>query len=389
MKAKILAILIILLATKVDAQVLINYGIPETSLSTSSTGVVTGTVYNLPTTYAAIVTWQVVADGSALSVNLEGSLDNSTFFTIDTQTTAAGGIKNFGFTAVKYVRISQVSRTGGTATTGTLIVNRGFINGGSFTLNNILAGDGTAGAPAYSFLSQPNTGFYFLNGNTVFTKSAVVKWLYGATELGYGSSYSIGWSSQVDPTNGGNDTSLSRGGAAGKVVLSGTTPMFMFGGTTNLFSAFKGNATEVQVRLADDSGFGTIRTGTIIGSTGSITADFQTGHGSVLFHGTAPTISSGFGTSPTIPNNNGTAAFTINVGTGAVATSGVIGLPAASNGWNCYATDITATAAHTTLETRQTASTTTTATIESQNRATGAATAWAASSILRVACFGF
>src|SRR3954464_11778215 len=102
MKAKILAILIILLATRVEAQVQINYGIPETSLSTSSTGAVTGTAFNLPTTYAAIVTWQVVADGSASSVNLEGSSDNINWAFLAANNTASGGILNYGFTAIKF-----------------------------------------------------------------------------------------------------------------------------------------------------------------------------------------------------------------------------------------------------------------------------------------------
>ena len=54
-----------------------------------------------------------------------------------------------------------------------------------------------------------------------------------------------------------------------------------------------------------------------------------------LFSATTPTISSGFGTTPSIVNSNGTAAFSINVGTGGTASSGVITLPAATTDWNC------------------------------------------------------
>jgi hypothetical protein len=92
---------------------------------------------------------------------------------------------------------------------------------------------------------------------------------------------------------------------------------------------------------------------------------------------TAPTISSGFGTSPSIASNNGTSSFRVNVGTGGVATSGVIGLPAATTGWNCFVQDMTNNTV-----TRMTASTTTTATFT-------AAAAWAASDILSVSCFGY
>jgi hypothetical protein len=101
---------------------------------------------------------------------------------------------------------------------------------------------------------------------------------------------------------------------------------------------------------------------------------------------TAPTISSGFGTTPSISANNGTFAFRVNVGTGGTATSGVVGLPAATTGWNCKATDIT-TNSSTVYQTKQTASSTTTATFGNFNTA-GAAAAWAASDILAVECAG-
>lgn len=92
---------------------------------------------------------------------------------------------------------------------------------------------------------------------------------------------------------------------------------------------------------------------------------------------TAPTISSGFGASPSIVSSNGTATFRVNVGTGGAATSGVIGLPTATTGWNCTAVDITNNTV-----TRQTSDTTTTATVT-------AAAAWAASDVLLFQCAAF
>lgn len=68
---------------------------------------------------------------------------------------------------------------------------------------------------------------------------------------------------------------------------------------------------------------------------------------------TAPTISSGFGTSPSIVSSNGSLSFQINVGTGGVATTGVIGLPTATNGWVCTCEDVT-TQSTTVARTRQT-----------------------------------
>lgn len=101
---------------------------------------------------------------------------------------------------------------------------------------------------------------------------------------------------------------------------------------------------------------------------------------------TAPTISSGFGTSPSVATNNGTAAFTINVGTGGVATSGVIGLPTATNGWVCQCDDIAA--AVSTSETKMSATSTTSCTVTNVNTATGVAVAWAASEILHCTAMG-
>lgn len=103
--------------------------------------------------------------------------------------------------------------------------------------------------------------------------------------------------------------------------------------------------------------------------------------GSIVFTGivdstTAPSISSGFGTSPSIVNSNGTASFQINVGTGGTATSGVIGLPTATNGWTCFCADITTPGANVT---RMTANSTTSCTVTNVAMSTGAATAWTAS----------
>lgn len=101
----------------------LNRGEAATSLNTTSTGAVTGTPYAVPSGAVSgrLLGWQVKADGSALSVNLMGSVDDVTYFVIDTQTTAAGGLK-FLNTSVRFLRIDAVSRTGGTATTGQLYI---------------------------------------------------------------------------------------------------------------------------------------------------------------------------------------------------------------------------------------------------------------------------
>lgn len=122
-----------------------------------------------------------------------------------------------------------------------------------------------------------------------------------------------------------------------------------------------------------------------IGASGTI-LEGPSAH--TLYQATAPTISSGFGGTPSIVASNGTAAFTINVGTGGVATSGVIGLPStASNGWSCDCRDLTTQSA-TVYLCKQTATTASTATIGNFDAA-GAAAAWVASDVLSVTCWAY
>jgi hypothetical protein len=165
---------------------------------------------------------------------------------------------------------------------------------------------------------------------------------------------------------------ITMGAALDTVLCRGAANVIGIGGCTSSFPALKRSGTTIQARLGDDSGNA--------GLTGSnITAvnQFFMGSGVLLVSATAPTISSGFGTSPSIVASNGPSAFTLNVGTGGAATSGVVGLPAATTGWSCFANDRTNNTV-----TRQTATTTTSATFT-------AAAAWAASDILNISCFGY
>jgi hypothetical protein len=147
--------------------------------------------------------------------------------------------------------------------------------------------------------------------------------------------------------------------------------ILQFGCTTSSCPALKANGTSMEARLSDDSAYANFRGLNLFTGVGGAFYLNNT----MMTSATAPTVSSGFGTSPTIASNNGTASFTINVGTGGVATSGVVGLPTSATGWNCFVSDQT-----TNVATRQTASTTTTATLT-------AASAWTASDILIASCF--
>lgn len=108
----------------------------------------------------------------------------------------------------------------------------------------------------------------------------------------------------------------------------------------------------------------------------------------LLFSVTAPTISSGFGTSPTVPANNGTAVFTVNVGTGGVASTGVIAMPAApSTGWACHINNLSSQSATVTL-TKVTATTTTSITIGNYTDVS-ASGPWNASDVLQLQCLPY
>jgi len=100
----------------------------------------------------------------------------------------------------------------------------------------------------------------------------------------------------------------------------------------------------------------------------------------------APMISSGFGTSASIVAN-GTAAFMVNVGTNP-AGEGVIRLPRAATGWNCFAFDVTSPMVGGGYYVKQIAGSTTSVTLAGYN-ASGSPTNWVANDILRVSCFAF
>jgi hypothetical protein len=232
--------------------------------------------------------------------------------------------------------------------------------------------DGTAAAPSITFGTDSDTGFFAAAaGFTGYTADGVSRFLIGTEGIRIGSGRQIGWSSSADPAGGGADTILCRGAAN----------VIGIGGCTSSFPAIKRSTNNIQVRLADDSAFSALTASNLAFTSGVLAVN-------LLMTTTAPTISAGFGTSPSIPNSNGTAAFTVNVGTGGTASSGTIGLPTAANGWVCNAFDFTSPTTGGGYYVKQTGGTTTTAVLTGFNTA-GAATAWTASDVLRVSCFAY
>lgn len=103
--------------------------------------------------------------------------------------------------------------------------------------------------------------------------------------------------------------------------------------------------------------------------------------GSLMISSTAPTIASACGTSPSVSGNNGTAAFTITIGSGGTDQTCVITMPAAAAGWAADATDVTS---NSTRVVSQTASSTTSITLQSYSRTTGLGAAFGAADVIAV-----
>jgi hypothetical protein len=112
-------------------------------------------------------------------------------------------------------------------------------------------------------------------------------------------------------------------------------------------------------------------------------------NGAMLCNSTAPTIASGFGASAVIANSNGSCTFQINVGATSVASSGVIALPAAKTGWNCFAMPATASMPQVSATMLVGPTSTTSVTIANFTDDSGANLNWVNNEVLAVSCAGY
>lgn len=158
----------------------------------------------------------------------------------------------------------------------------------------ILSSDGTAAAPSYSFASEPGLGLFRAGSGEM--RLVVTS---GNVAAAFISNQLVAGIGGLIFDNSNRDTTLARGGAAGKVVLTGTTPMFQLGGTTSSFPALKRNAAVLQARLADDSADANVSANAFQTTTATI----ATGGGS----GTPAFVASSTGgtNQPTTANQNG------------------------------------------------------------------------------------
>lgn len=342
------------------------------------------------TTFSGRAATVLIAGAPTAGTNVTLSAARSLYVASGTTETAA--LTSTGNTSILNNGGSGTTNIGTGSTAGAVT-----IGGGS---NTITVGSPEAHSGSYTFSNSTNGGQAISTAAATYTDAVLTGSQaanFGVTQFGIptlaaGSALTYtGTSATVTikgaPVSGTNVTqSFSRALSveAGSTVLGGGVVV-----QSGLIAT--GNSTIAANNGTATVGLGTgTTTGTVSIGGGSnvvnVASPLQLG-GKVALSTTAPTISSGFGTSPSIVASSGTAAFTLNVGTGGAASTGIVGLPAATTGWACSVNNLTTNDA-THLLTKQTATTTTTVTVGNYTTA-GVAGAWAASDILQFQCTGY
>lgn len=415
----------------------------ETALGALGTGLlINTTTTGVPTIYAGVTcTNQFLRVLSAIGAGTCATVDLLTD-TTSTLTVSRGGT---GLTTGTSGGILAFTAAGTLASSGALTANRIVLGGGAGVVPTVLGSLGTTttilhgnagGAPSFGavvlttdvsgILPSANGGtgnaFFALSGpatsvktytlpnvsTTLLTTNAAVTAAQGGTDqTSYTTGdllYASGAAALSKLADAATGNALISGGvgvapAYGKIGL--TTHVSGTLGATNGGTGLSGFTTGDLLYASSGTTLAprvAVAVGQVLISQGAATAPVWSANprmstillgANLAFSSAAPTISSGFGTGPSVTAGTA-AAFRIDVGTGGTATAGVIALPTATNGWNCFVEDITATTANATdRRTVQLSSTTATATVESQLVSTGAATAWGASDILAVSCTAF
>lgn len=119
-------------------------------------------------------------------------------------------------------------------------------------------------------------------------------------------------------------------------------------GSVSLQSGGAWNGGSISINDSSGGNVTSIGTGTTTGAVNIGNANNFTNNvgprqinGKLVESPTLPTIASGFGSSPVPPSGIGTRAFTMTVGTGGTANTGVLQMPGgATSGWACSVTNV-------------------------------------------------
>lgn len=159
-KILLIASTLLIIGTPAKAQDIASSNTVVTSLSASAGGASTsGTSFSLPGNPSSMITWTTTYSSAPASVTilLQGSLDNSTFYTLDTSTNVSGEIRNF-VTAAKFFRCFISAKSGGGTTTCSAVTKSAI---GHSVSGPFFFSDGSAANPSISFTSDSDTGLYW------------------------------------------------------------------------------------------------------------------------------------------------------------------------------------------------------------------------------------
>lgn len=315
-KSLIVGALLVLFAQPLFAQQLIQPGVPVTS-NTSLT-VSDGTRFALPQTRGQIITWQTsfTVAPTLITLQLQFSLDNVSYFGVDSSTSTTGELKYLGPISARFVRCAVTAVTVGAGSGFQCKINilafnnPAIVSGG--TLTSPLLYGGTAATPGLAAALAPTNGFYWANNSaaTVYSAGGAAAFLFNASFFGFSSGVALGWATG-DITGSAADVRLRRTGVKTLTLDDGA------GGA--------GHLTVTGVVQAEDS----LRVGTgplaIFNAASSGQPRFMNAAGSkslILQVIDTPSCTSNCGTSPTVTGVG--SSFTLTMGATGVPASGFV-----------------------------------------------------------------
>lgn len=221
-----------------DAQVTLGFGVLETSLSANGGGASTvGTAFATNSQYISYITWTVAWSVAPASdtILLQGSNDNSTWFTVDTSTAVAGEIRSIG-TSARFVRAFVSAQSGAANVTVTLVAkSASFTNLYNATfIGQSLFADGTVAAPSITFGSATTLGLYKYSSSSIAFAAAggVPAVLLASNGVYINSNGLVGFSSATDP-GGGIDVRIGRAATGQLYYNNGGSVQAIVNGTFN------------------------------------------------------------------------------------------------------------------------------------------------------------
>jgi len=237
------------------------------------------------------------------------------------------------------------------------------------------AGIGNLALQALTGGATNNTALGFHAGQTITTGShnvAIGESAFSVGALTGSFNVGVGNNSAASITSGASNTIV--GAFAGNHITTGSSNLILGQNVANVTLLTGSN----NILLGTTTGVDTPASGT---------SNYLNIGNAVIASLSAPTISSGFGTSPSVASGSSSTTFTVNVGTGGSATSGVVAFGvAAPHGYACNVVDSTSVG---TLVTASVPTSASTVTWTSYSRTTGTSTAWNASDLLVAQCNGY